>query len=271
MKTAKWQDLSFEQQQQYMKHHPKTKFHVTGMPSDPQNIELFNIKKTMNGLNSVVEGKLPIVQEKANEWSETLQSLGFEKVKESEESTTLVKDDLQAEVGVKKGKMRYFSYFEIKPMEVNMEKAATINDENIINFVKAATADDSKKGLVIDIEKETANNNNFRKVIYTGEHSQLVLMSLNPGEEIGEEIHEETDQFFRIDKGSGFVVINDEKHTINDGFAIVIPAGAKHNVIAGKDGLKLYSIYSPPHHADKTIHKTKEDVEEEHFDGKTTE
>jgi mannose-6-phosphate isomerase-like protein (cupin superfamily) len=269
MKTAKWQDLSFEQQQQYMKHHPKSKFHVTNALSEPQNIELFNIKKTMGSLNSMVEGKLSIVQEKANEWSEKLQSLGFEKVKNDEESTILVKDDLQAEVGVKKGKMRYFSYFEIKPTETDMQKAAM--DENIINFVKAAAAANDKKGLVIDIEKETANNKSFREVIYTSEYSQLVLMSLNPNEEIGEEIHEDTDQFFRIDKGSGFVIINDEKHTINDGFAIVVPAGAKHNIIAGNDGIKLYSIYSPPKHLDKTVHETKQDVEEEHFDGKTTE
>jgi mannose-6-phosphate isomerase-like protein (cupin superfamily) len=270
MKTAKWQDLSFEQQKQYMRQHPKSKFHVTSEPSDSDDIELVNIRKTMGNFNSMVEGKLSVVQKQADEWIEKLQSLGFEKVKDDEESIILVKDDLQAEVGVKKGKMRYFSYFEIKPMEENMDKAATINDENIINFVKAA-ATDNKEGLVINIEKETANNENFREVIYTGEHSQLVLMSLNPDEEIGEEIHEETDQFFRIDKGSGFVIINDEKYTISDGFAIVVPAGAKHNVIAGKDGLKLYSIYSPPHHLDKTIHETKEDVEEEHFDGKTTE
>lgn len=151
MKTAKWQDLSFDQQKQYMKHHPKSKFHVTSVPSDSdENIELFNIRKTMGNFNSMVEGKLPVVQNKANEWIEKLQSLGFEKIKDSEESKIFAKDDLQAEVGTKKGKMRYFSYFEIKPMEDVMNKAAVnkfsyIMDEDIISFVK--TAVDKQKDI----------------------------------------------------------------------------------------------------------------------------
>lgn len=138
-------------------------------------------------------------------------------------------------------------------------------------YIKNIFAAKDKSGLVIDIEKDTIENNNFRKVLYTGKYSQLVLMSLNPNEDIGEEVHESVDQFFRVDKGSGTVIINDKKHSIKDGSAFVIPSGTKHNVIAGKDGLKLYSIYSPPNHKDKTIHTTKKDVKEEHFDGKTTE
>ena len=130
------------------------------------------------------------------------------------------------------------------------------------------------KGFVTDIEKDTVKNNNFRKVLYTGKNSQLVLMSLKPGEDIGEEIHKDTDQFFRVDAGTGAVIINGVKTRIKNGSAIVIPQGAKHNVLnTGKEDLKLYSIYSPPHHADGTIHKTKEEAEssKEHFDGKTTE
>jgi mannose-6-phosphate isomerase-like protein (cupin superfamily) len=130
------------------------------------------------------------------------------------------------------------------------------------------------KGFVTDIEKDTINNVNFRKVLYTGKNSQLVLMSLKPGEGIGEEIHKDTDQFFRVDSGSGKVVINGTETEIKNGSAIVIPQGAKHNVInTGKGDLKLYSVYSPPHHEDGTIHKTKEEAEssKEHFDGKTTE
>lgn len=127
------------------------------------------------------------------------------------------------------------------------------------------------KGFIINIEDETVKNNNFRKVLYTGKHSQLVLMSIKPNDDIGEEIHN-VDQFFRIDAGKGKVIINDISNDVSDGFAFIVPAGAKHNVINnGTEDLKLYSIYSPAHHKDKTIHKTKEEVTEEHFDGKTTE
>lgn len=131
----------------------------------------------------------------------------------------------------------------------------------------------TKKGIVVDIEKETVDNTDFRRVLYTGEASQLVLMSLKSGEDIGEEIHKDSDQFFRIDKGTGIVEINGTKHAIKDGSAFVIPRGVKHNVIAGREGLKLYSIYSPPHHEDGTVHKTKEEAlkDDEHFDGKTSE
>lgn len=143
-----------------------------------------------------------------------------------------------------------------------------------IGLKKLAEILDSKqKGFVTDIESDTVSNSNFRKVLYTGKTSQLVLMSLNPNEEIGEEVHPNIDQFFRIDDGSGEVVINGTSHAIKNGSAFVIPQGAKHNVIAGKGGLKLYSLYCPPHHADGTIHKTKADAEKdkEKFDGKVTE
>lgn len=140
-------------------------------------------------------------------------------------------------------------------------------------FNEAFFKESKAKGFVIDIEKETVNNNNFRKVLYTAKNSQLVIMSLKPKEDIGEEVHD-VDQFFRVDAGTGRVVINGVTTRIKNGSAIVVPAGAKHNVInTGKEDLKLYSIYSPPHHADGTIHKTKADAlaAEESFSGKTTE
>lgn len=130
------------------------------------------------------------------------------------------------------------------------------------------------KGYIVNIEKETRENNFFRKVLFTNHHSQLVLMSLKPKEEIGEEVHDNLDQFFRFEEGEGKVVIEGEEFLIEDGFAAVIPAGTKHNVIntSSETPLKLYTIYSPPNHQDGTIHKTKEEAEssEEHFDGKTS-
>jgi len=145
---------------------------------------------------------------------------------------------------------------------------------NISEKLRSILAAKKKKGFVTDIEKDTVGNSNFRKVLYTGKNSQLVLMSLKPGEEIGEEVHDDTDQFFRVDSGVGKVVINGNETKIKDGFAVVVPQGAKHNVInTGKENLKIYTIYSPPHHKDGTIHKTKEEAEldKEHFDGETTE
>ena len=131
-----------------------------------------------------------------------------------------------------------------------------------------------KKGYVINIEEATKENDNFRRVLYTAKHSQLVLMSLKTGEEIGEEVHNNLDQFFRFEEGEGKVVIEGEEFQIEDGFAVVIPAGTKHNIIntSSEMPLKLYTIYSPPNHRDGTIHKTKEEAEssEEHFDGKTS-
>src|SRR6187401_2997761 len=112
------------------------------------------------------------------------------------------------------------------------------------------------KGFKSNIEKDTLENSNFRKVLYTSHHSQLVLMSLNPKEEIGEEIHPENDQFFRIESGQGECIIDGNKYGIGDGDAIVIPAGAKHNIINVDNlrALKMYTIYSPPHHKDRTVH-----------------
>lgn len=131
------------------------------------------------------------------------------------------------------------------------------------------------KGYKANIEKETLKNKNFRKVLYTSAYSQLVLMSLKPKEEIGLEVHEENDQFLRFEGGSGRVVIDDSKYTVKDGDAVVIPAGARHNVIntSATEELKLYSIYSPPHHKDGIVRKTKEEAEanDEEFDGKMTE
>lgn len=130
-------------------------------------------------------------------------------------------------------------------------------------------------GFRADIEKLTLENSNFRKVIYTARHSQLVLMSLKPLEEIGEEVHEDGDQFFRFEKGKGSVVIDGVSKDVADGSSVVVPAGSKHNVINSSEteDLKLYTIYSPPHHKDGIIHVTKKEAEAdtEHFDGVTSE
>lgn len=131
------------------------------------------------------------------------------------------------------------------------------------------------KGYKDNIEKLTLKNNNFREVLYTGKHSQFVLMSLKPKEEIGMEVHKDNDQFFRFEKGKGRVVIDSTQREVSDGDAVVVPAGAMHNVvnISDSEPLKLYTIYSPPHHKDGVFHRTKEVAEKdnEHFDGKTTE
>jgi len=131
------------------------------------------------------------------------------------------------------------------------------------------------KGYNANIEKLTLENNNFRQVLYTGAHSQLVAMSLLPNEEIGVEIHEENDQFFRFEKGEGKVLIDGNEYVVGDGSVIIVPAGAEHNVINTSLGepLKLYTIYSPAHHRDGVVHVTKTETEgdDEHFDGKTTE
>lgn len=128
-----------------------------------------------------------------------------------------------------------------------------------------------KKGFKENIEESTSTNENFRKVLYTGEHCQLVLMSLLPMEDIGMEVHEDNDQFFRFEKGEGKVIINETEYEVKDGDAVIVPCGANHNVIAGSQGLKLYTIYSPAHHKDGTIHTTKASQQEEEFDGITTE
>ncbi len=129
-------------------------------------------------------------------------------------------------------------------------------------------------GFVDDIEDLTEQNHAFRRVLYTGKHLQLVLMALKPGEEIGEEVHADHDQFFRVEKGKGQVVIDGHVRNIEGDDAVIVPAGARHNVInTGEKPMKLYTIYGPPDHRDGMVHATKADAEaaDEHFDGGTTE
>jgi mannose-6-phosphate isomerase-like protein (cupin superfamily) len=131
------------------------------------------------------------------------------------------------------------------------------------------------QGFNSNIEKQTLENTDFRKVLYTAKHCQLVLMSLNPKEEIGMEIHTDNDQFFRFEKGSGKVVIDSNEYLVSDGSAIIVPAGASHNVIntSETEPLKLYTIYSPAHHKDGVIRATRAEAEKDspEFDGVTTE
>ena len=131
------------------------------------------------------------------------------------------------------------------------------------------------KGFCANIEKETLENSNFRQVLYTGKHSQLVLMSLKPKEEIGMEVHAENDQFFRFEKGTGKCIIDGDEYDLKDGVAIVVPSGAEHNIIntSETEDLKLYTIYSPAHHKDGVVRATKEEANADgpEFDGQTTE
>ena len=131
------------------------------------------------------------------------------------------------------------------------------------------------KGFNANIEKETIENTNFRKVLYTGKHCQLVLMALKPLEEIGMEVHTDNDQFFRFEKGSGKVFIDGNVYEVSDGSAIIVPSGAEHNVVntSETEDLKMYTIYSPAHHQDGIVRATKAEAEADgpEFDGKTTE
>ena len=130
------------------------------------------------------------------------------------------------------------------------------------------------KGFVDNIEKLTEDNDLFRKVLYTGHNLQLVLMAIPPGEEIGAEVHDDRDQFFRIEAGTGVISIDGVDHPVKADDGVIVPQGARHNVKAsGSETLKLYTIYGPPEHIDGTVHKTKADADaaHEHFDGKTTE
>ena len=130
------------------------------------------------------------------------------------------------------------------------------------------------KGYVDDIERATLDNGDFRRVLYTGHNLQLVVMAINPGEEIGEEVHDDRDQFFRIEQGEGVISIDGVDHPVKDDDGIIVPQGARHNVKAtGTRPLKLYTIYGPPEHIDGTVHATCDDAQaaHEHFDGKTTE
>jgi mannose-6-phosphate isomerase-like protein (cupin superfamily) len=132
------------------------------------------------------------------------------------------------------------------------------------------------KGYVDDIEKATTSNQDFRRVLYTGKNLQLVLMTLQPGEEIGEEVHEDRDQFFRIENGRGTVYIDGQASQVEDDYAVIVPAGARHNVVnSGDEPLKLYTLYGPPEHKDGVVHKNKtqadKDHENDHWTGETTE
>jgi len=131
------------------------------------------------------------------------------------------------------------------------------------------------KGFHTNIERGTIENGNFRKVLYTGKHSQLVLMSLKPLEEIGVEVHVDNDQFFRFEKGQGKCIVDGNEYELTDGVAIIVPAGAEHNIIntSETDDLKMYTLYSPAHHKDDTLQASKADAEasDEEFDGVTSE
>ena len=132
------------------------------------------------------------------------------------------------------------------------------------------------KGYCDNIEQVTVASDDFRRVLYTGKYLQLVLMTLQPGEEIGEEVHDDRDQFFRIEEGQGIVYIDGAANAVEDDFAVIVPAGARHNVVNnGSAPLRLYTLYGPPEHKDKVVHKTKEQAERDHdndhFDGRTTE
>ena len=128
------------------------------------------------------------------------------------------------------------------------------------------------KGFVGDIEALTESNPDYRRVLYTGHHLQLVLMALQPGEEIGEEVHADRDQFFRIESGAGEVWIDGAHNPVGADDGIVVPAGARHNVVnTGQEPLKLYTLYGPPEHREGVVHPTRAEAQEEHFDGATTE
>lgn len=127
------------------------------------------------------------------------------------------------------------------------------------------------KGYITNIEHATKENTDYRRVLYTARHSQLVLMCLKPGEEIGEEVHH-LDQFIRFEEGEGKAILDGVEHAVSADMAVVIPEGTRHNIVnTGTDDLKLYTVYSPPEHKDGTVHPTKADEKEEHFDGVTSE
>jgi len=131
------------------------------------------------------------------------------------------------------------------------------------------------KGFCQNIEIATQSNTNFRQVLYTGKHTQLVLMTLKPNEEIGAEVHPDNDQFFRFESGQGIVIIDEHKYEVSDGVAIIVPAGSNHNIINTSDTmeLKMYTLYSPPHHQDGIVRTTKTEAEtnDAEFDGITSE
>lgn len=130
------------------------------------------------------------------------------------------------------------------------------------------------KGYVTEIEQATLENDDFRHVLYTAKHCQLVLMSIPAGGEIGEEVHETGDQFLRIEEGEGKAVLDGVESPLSDGTVVIVPAGVRHNIVntSRDESLKLYTLYAPPHHKDGTVHATKAEAEtdHEHFDGITT-
>ncbi|PJE64546.1 MAG: cupin domain-containing protein [Candidatus Ryanbacteria bacterium CG10_big_fil_rev_8_21_14_0_10_43_42] len=127
------------------------------------------------------------------------------------------------------------------------------------------------KGYIINIEKSTKDNTDYRRVLYTAKHSQLVIMNIRPGEEIEEEVHD-LDQFIRFEAGEGVVILDGVEHNVKADDAVIIPEGTRHTVVnTGSVDLKLYTVYSPPEHKDSVLQKTKADEHEEHFDGVTTE
>ncbi len=132
------------------------------------------------------------------------------------------------------------------------------------------------KGYVDDIDRATVENEDFRRVLYTGKNLQLVLMTLQPGEEIGEEVHEDRDQFFRIEEGEGTVYIDGNANRVEGDYAVIVPAGARHNVVnTGDEPLRLYTLYGPPEHKDGVVHRDKgqaeADHDNDHWDGETSE
>jgi mannose-6-phosphate isomerase-like protein (cupin superfamily) len=159
-----------------------------------------------------------------------------------------------------------------------MEKIIWIINNVSANFLLQCSDKPTKvgvlmKGFVQDIESLAGKNEDFRRVVYTAKNCQLVLMSLKPREEIGAEAHK-LDQFFRVEKGTGEAVLDGVRTAIREGFAVLVPAGTKHNIInSGGFPLKLYTLYAPPNHRDGIVHHTRADAEadNEHFDGKTTE
>lgn len=132
------------------------------------------------------------------------------------------------------------------------------------------------KGYHDNIETLTVGNDDFRRVLYTGQHLQLVLMTLQPGEEIGSEVHDDRDQFFRFEAGEGEVEVDENRHSVSDGSGVIVPAGARHNVRnTGREPLRLYTLYGPPEHRDQVVQSTKADADRRHHDeewgGETTE
>jgi mannose-6-phosphate isomerase-like protein (cupin superfamily) len=158
---------------------------------------------------------------------------------------------------------------DLRQIEISVETSPTRDKGGYVKTIK------TKTGFATDLEKETRKNTDFRRVLYTGRFSQLVLMNLKPNEEIGEEVHDTVDQFFRFEEGEGMVVIDGVKHPVRDGSGVVVPSGARHNVLntSSRMALKLYTIYSPPEHQDKVVRHTKADATTapEEYDGKPTE